>query len=211
MGRGRTAAALRGIYGIVDAGAVSEPLAFANALLRGGVRVLQYRAKAGVDALTLEALCRAAHARGAHVIVNDDFDAALRADGWHAGQEDLATHDREGVRARLGTRLFGISCGTPEEARAAQSLGADYVGTGPFAATASKSDAGAPIGPAGLCAVVRSTRLPVVAIGGIGPANLAAVAATGASMAAVISALALANDASLAARELVRRWADCTR
>jgi len=201
---------LRGIYGIVDAAAVSDPLAFADALLRAGIRLLQYRAKAGVDAAILESLCRCAHAHAALVIVNDDFEAALRADGWHAGQEDLMAHDLMKLRTCLGARLFGISCGSPEEARAAEAAGADYVGTGPFAATASKADAGTPIGPAGVRTIVGATRLPVVAIGGIGPANLSAVAATGASMAAVISALARANDPRVAAHELVRLWADCT-
>ncbi len=210
MDCGGEAVMLRGIYGIVDTAAVSDALAFADALVRAGIRLLQYRAKAGVDAAILESLCRCAHDHAALIVVNDDFEAALRADGWHVGQKDLAAHDLVKLRARLGARLFGISCGTPEQARAAEAAGADYVGTGPFAATASKADAGTPIGPAGVRAVVGATRLPVVAIGGIGPANLSGVAATGASMAAVISALAQPNDPHAAARELVRLWADCT-
>lgn len=197
---------LRGIYGIVDADAVSDAVVFADALVGAGIRVLQYRAKAGVDRLVLEALCRCAHARGARLLVNDDLEAALRADGWHAGQEDLAGRDLAELRAALGERLFGISCGTPEEARAAEAAGADYVGTGPFAATSSKADAGTPIGAAGLRGVVAVTSLPVVAVGGIDGANIAAVAATGAAMAAVISALAYARDPAAAARDLVRRW-----
>ncbi|MBC5798459.1 MAG: thiamine phosphate synthase [Candidatus Eremiobacteraeota bacterium] len=200
-------ATLHGIYGIIDADAVSEPLPFAGALMRGGIRVLQYRAKAGVDAAVLEALCRCAHAGGARLIVNDDFQAALQADGWHAGQEDLAEHDVVRLRRVLGERLLGISCGTAAEARDAEAAGADYVGVGPFAATASKADAGRPLGSAGLRTVVAATSLPVVAVGGIGPANVAAVAASGAAMAAVISALATAADPASAARDLVRRWA----
>jgi len=94
----------------------------------------------------------------------------------------------------------------PEEARLAELAGADYIGVGPFAATGSKPDAGAAIGAAGVAAVVRATRLPVVAIGGIGPDEIPAVVRSGAAMAAVISAIARAPDAAEAARTLVRSW-----
>jgi thiamine-phosphate diphosphorylase len=94
----------------------------------------------------------------------------------------------------------------PEEARAAQAAGADYVGVGPFAATSTKPDAGAAIGAAGVRAVVAATSLPVVAIGGIDATNLGDVAQTGAAMAAVVSALARAADPRATAAELVQRW-----
>lgn len=198
---------LHGIYGIVDGGTVRRPVALAGELLRAGIAVLQYRDKAAVDVPTLREMCRLAHAHGACVIVNDDFEAALLADGWHAGQEDLAGRDLASLRQRLGDRLFGISCSSPREAHTAEQAGADYIGVGPFAATATKADAGPPIGVLGLRAVVAVAGLPVVAIGGIGPENLAAVAATGAAMAAVISALSGAPDPAAAARDLTARWA----
>ncbi len=197
---------LRGIYGIVDNATVDDPLAFAGVLLRAGIRVVQYRAKNGIDVAIVSRMRRLTALHGGCLIVNDDFEAALLADGWHAGQDDLAGRDVPALRARLGDRLFGISCGTPQEAQAAEQAGADYVGAGPFATTATKGDAGAPIGAPGLRAVVGATRLPVVAIGGLGAGNLAEATATGAAMAAVISALAAAPDPGFAARELVRRW-----
>lgn len=199
---------LFGIYGIVDAASTHDPLALLDAMLDAGIAVVQYRAKAGVD----RAIVRASHARtaaaGAALIVNDDFEAALEADGWHAGQEDLAGRDVRALRARLGRRLFGISCDDAALAQRAQRDGADYVGVGPFAATATKADAGSAIGIAGVAAVVRATSLPVVAIGGIDAENLARVAASGAAMAAVVSAIAKAADPGTAARALVRRWAE---
>jgi thiamine-phosphate pyrophosphorylase len=140
--------------------------------------------------------------------VNDDFDAALEADGWHAGQEDLAGRDVCALRERLGPRLFGVSCDDAALAQRARRDGADYVGVGPFASTATKADAGAAIGIAGVAAVVRATALPVVAIGGIDVSNLADVAASGAAMAAVVSAIARAPDPHEAAAALVRRWAE---
>jgi thiamine-phosphate diphosphorylase len=197
---------LAGIYAIVDRSLTQQPVALVEAILAAGVRVVQYRAKDGVEHDVLRALHQRTRACGAVLIVNDDFDAALEADGWHAGQEDLADRDLRNVRSRLGSRLFGVSCGLPEEARAAQAAGADYVGVGPFAATSTKPDAGAAIGAAGVRAVVAATSLPVVAIGGIDATNLGDVAQTGAAMAAVVSALARAADPRTAAAELVQRW-----
>jgi thiamine-phosphate pyrophosphorylase len=142
------------------------------------------------------------------LIVNDDLEAALEADGLHAGQEDLIALDGRALRARLGRRVLGVSCGIASEAQAAETLGADYVGTGPVAATVTKGDAGAPIGAGGLRAVVSATRLPVVAIGGLTLAGLAEVAAAGAAMAAVVSAIARAPDPGAAARAFVERWSE---
>ncbi len=150
------------------------------------------------------------HARtrrsGALLIVNDDVEAALEADGLHAGQEDLAGLDVAALRLRLGARILGISCGTPDEARAAARSGANYLGVGPFAPTATKLDAGPALGESGVREIVGAASLPVAAIGGIGFENLAAVARTGAAMAAVVSALAFAADPAAAARELTARW-----
>ncbi len=197
---------LHGIYGIVDDAAVAEPLPFLDALLSAGVRIVQYRAKGGVDRNLLRALLARTRVASALLIVNDDLEAALEADGWHAGQEDLVDVDLIAVRARLAGKLFGISAGVAAEAVLAESAGADYVGVGPFNVTASKPDAGDAIGSTGLAAVVAATSLPVVAIGGIDFGSLEAVAGTGAAMAAVISAFARAPDPQAAARSFVERW-----
>jgi thiamine-phosphate diphosphorylase len=199
---------LSGIYGIVDAASTNDPVALLDAMLGAGIAVVQYRAKAGVDRAIVRTLHARTTAAGASLIVNDDFEAALEADGWHAGQEDLAGRDVRALRARLGTRLFGVSCDDAALAERAHRDGADYVGVGPFAATATKADAGTAIGVAGVAAVVRATTLPVVAIGGIDAENLACVAASGAAMAAVVSAIAKAADTAAAARALVQRWAE---
>ncbi len=196
-----------GIYGIVDRGTSPEPLSVLDAILAAGIAVVQYRAKAGVERELVRRMHARARAADALLIVNDDVEAALDADGLHLGQEDLALCDVSELRRRLGWRTLGISCGVPDEARSAEAAGADYIGVGPFAATGSKPDAGAAIGAAGVAAVVRATRLPVVAIGGIGPDEIPEVVRSGAAMAAVISAIARAPDAAEAARTLVRRWA----
>ncbi len=197
---------LYGIYGIVDDAAPVEPLTFLDQLLQAGIRIVQYRAKRGVDRSLLRAMIERVRSRNAALIVNDDVEAALEADGLHAGQDDLAGHDLPALRARLGSRLFGISAGVAAEARVAEAVGADYVGVGPFASTRSKDDAGAAIGAAGVASVVSATHVPVVAIGGIDYAALDAVAASGAAMAAVISAIAHAPEPEAAARAFVERW-----
>jgi thiamine-phosphate pyrophosphorylase len=195
-----------GIYAIVDRAVSARPIETLEAVLRGGGRLIQYRAKAGVDRALVREMASRARAAGGRLVVNDDLEAALEADGWHAGQEDLAERDAAAIRRRLGGRIFGISCATVAEARAAEAVGADYVGVGPFAATASKGDAGPPIGAAGIRSVVSGTRLPVVAIGGIDAGNLAEVVAAGASMAAIISAIGFAPDPEAATAALVERW-----
>jgi thiamine-phosphate pyrophosphorylase len=80
----------------------------------------------------------------------------------------------------------------------------DYVAYGPFAATATKGDAGPPIGAAGLAAVRALTALPLVAIGGVGEANLEGAIAAGADGIAVVSAIMTAADPAAASRRLRR-------
>jgi thiamine-phosphate pyrophosphorylase len=197
---------LSGIYGVLDRGLTDRPLDLLEALLAGGVRVFQYRAKMGVERSVVRAMLERTRASGAVLIVNDDLEAALEADGWHAGQEDVAERDLRDVRRQLGTRLFGLSCGVADEAITAERFGADYVGVGPYAATATKLDAGPAIGAAGVRAVVAATQLPVVAIGGIDASNLGDVVRSGARMAAIVSAFARADDPRALAAELVSRW-----
>ncbi len=195
---------LHGIYALIDPDRV-EPIAFTEALLRGGIRLVQVRAKNGIDGATLIAIVTRVRAAGGLTIVNDDVALARVADGVHLGQDDARAYHLADVRRALGPRIIGLSCGTTDEARAADPALIDYIGVGPAYATASKADARPPIGPAGIAAVVGASSLPAAAIGGIGAAEISTMRGTGASMAAVISAL-LTADPELAARELVTAW-----
>lgn len=194
--------ALHGMYAIVDS------LSGARAALDGGIRLLQYRSKAGVNADAVRAIRERTRLCDALFIMNDSCEATLAydCDGVHLGPDDDGYEDVPRVRAMLGAaRLIGLSCGSADEARRAQASGADYIGVGPVFATTSKRDAGEPIGIAGLRAVAAATMLPTVAIGGISLANLAQVRASGVAMAAVISALQVPNAAAVA-RAFVRTW-----
>jgi thiamine-phosphate diphosphorylase len=197
---------LRGVYALIEPAAHAQPGEYLEALLRGGIRLVQIRAKGGIATPLLRDLVARIRAAGGIAIVNDDVEAALEADGVHLGQEDLAGLDLRAVRARLGDRAIGLSCGTPAEARAVDARLVDYLGAGPIFATRSKSDAGGPIGVNGVRVVVEATPLPVAAIGGIALASLPRVRETGAAMAAVISALAAAADPETAARAFVAGW-----
>ena len=103
----------------------------------------------------------------------------------------------------MGPRaLIGVSAATAEEAIAAERAGADYVGVGSVYATATKRDAGAPVGLGRVSEIRRAVRLPIVAIGGITAENAAAVIRAGADGVAVITAVTMSDDMSAAVRRL---------
>lgn len=206
MTRAQRAALLHGIYAIVNEAALPDPVDLARAILDGGARIVQYRAKQGIVPAHARALRDLTRSHNALFIINDDWRAVgtYDADGVHVGPEDARPQDLAMIRAALPDRLIGVSCGTPEEAIAAAD--ADYIGVGSVYATMSKADAGDPIGIAGLCAVAAATSLPVTAIGGITSDALPQVRASGVAMAAVISAIAAAPDPRAATEALVRAW-----
>jgi thiamine-phosphate pyrophosphorylase len=177
----------------------------AEAALRGGISMLQYRAKSATtrgmveEARALLVLCRS---RGVPLLINDRADVAMAvdADGLHVGQDDLPAAL---ARRLLGKgKLLGVSVGSPEEARRAIADGADYLGASPIFATPTKPDAPTPLGIDGMRALTAATRVPIVAIGGINAGNAAAIIAAGASGIAVVSAIVAARDVEAAAREL---------
>jgi thiamine-phosphate diphosphorylase len=103
-----------------------------------------------------------------------------------------------------GSRIIGVSTHSIEQARAAQSAGADYIGFGPLFTTKTK-DAGPRQGIEGLRQVRKAVTLPVIAIGGINGGNLEEVLRAGADSVAVISAILAAPDLHEAARGMVDR------
>jgi thiamine-phosphate pyrophosphorylase len=197
---------LHGIYAIVNESPQAVDLT--RALLAGGARIVQYRAKDGIAAEHALAMRELTRDAGALFLLNDEWRAVneIDADGVHVGPDDAQPHEMAQIRTALAGRILGVSCGTEDEARAAQAVGADYIGAGCIFPTASKADAGEPIGVSGLVRVASATHLPVAAIGGITLANLPQIRATGVAMAAVISAISSAPDPQAAAAELVRVW-----
>jgi len=183
-----------------------RPLAdVAARAIAGGATLLQVRAKRAstgeLMSLTEDVLAVARPA-GVPVLVNDRLDIALAAgaDGVHVGADDLPV---AAARAVLGPDgILGFSAATAADAVRGARDGADYLGAGDVFGTATKADAGAPIGLGGLAAVAAATALPVVAIGAVGPSNAADAIRAGARGVAVISAVAGAADVAAAARAL---------
>lgn len=204
--RGQRAQGLRGIYVILNDG--PQTLELARAVLDAGVTIVQYRAKRGIDAARIGALRALTRDSGTLLIVNDDWRAVERfdCDGVHLGPGDPGFDSPAPLRAALGDRLIGLSCGTLDEVRAANQQDVDYLGVGSVYATSSKGDAGEPIGVARLAEMVRASSRPVAAIGGINATNLPEVVRSGAAMAAILSAVSAAPDARCAAAALVDAW-----
>ena len=104
---------------------------------------------------------------------------------------------------RREAELLGVSVHSPEEAKRAEALGADYVTAGHVFDTACKS--GLPRRGLGfLKDTARSVRIPVYAIGGITAGNIASVRNAGAAGACVMSGLMSCQDAR-AELEALRR------
>ncbi|WP_134683881.1 thiamine phosphate synthase [Brevibacillus migulae] len=179
----------------------AKTVEIAREALAGGAGVLQFRDKKSKLndrereqlAGDLQALCKE---YGALFFINDDVEMAIRlqADGIHVGQEDMALTQ---VRTLVSTdMLIGVSAGTVAEALLARDQGADYIGVGAMFATASKADAGEPIGPAGLKEIRAAVgpTLPIVGIGGITIDNAPSVLEAGADGVAIISAITKAES-----------------
>ena len=175
------------------------------AAAQGGVTLVQLRDKDAEGRALLEqarALKALLDPLGVPLLINDRVDIALAAGaaGCHVGQTDLPA---EAARALLGPdAILGTSLDTVEQARAVDPEYLDYVAYGPFAATATKGDAGPAIGSAGLAAVRALTALPLVAIGGVSEGNLGDAILAGADGIAVVSAIMAAADPAAASRRL---------
>lgn len=196
------------LYGIVDLGYVrpEEVESTTAALLCGGIRVLQLRAK-GVDPATVEhlarrmqPLCREA---GAVFVLNDypDMAARIGADAVHVGQDagPLAA-----VRNIVGPQmLIGRSTHSPEQALAAVAEGADYIGFGPLFPTGTKP--GRPsIGLQDISAVQEKLGdFPMFCIGGINGTTLPSVLQAGARRVVIVSWLLQQPDPAAAARDII--------
>jgi len=169
----------------------------------GGATMLQVRAKDAAARDLADLVRRVSAAAPLPVVVNDRLDVALAtaAAGCHLGQDDFPI-DAARTMVPAGFWLGG-SAGTPEEAMRAAAAGADYLGIGPVAATASKDDAGAAIGAEGFRRIhAAAPAVPAVAIGGVTAALVPALIAAGAAGVAVIRAVLDAPDPARAAREL---------
>ena len=187
---------------------------FADAVLAGGVDIIQLRDKgsvgehrfgpleAGGELAALEILTDAARRHGALVAVNDraDIARAAGADVLHLGQDDLPPAlAREIVGSEM---LIGRSTHEIGEAARALMEDVDYFCVGPCWPTPTKPGRPAP----GLDLVRSVTSMdpdkPWFAIGGIDEHRLGEVLDAGARRVVVVRAITEAADPGAAARRL---------
>jgi thiamine-phosphate pyrophosphorylase len=177
--------------------------------IAGGVKIIQLRDKnlPVIDRYRLGKEIREITLKhDVDFIVNDRIDLAmaLDADGVHLGQEDLPLRV---ARKILGPeKIIGISASNIEEAKAAETGGADYLGVGSIYLTGSKKvgEDRRSIGAEGVAAIKRECPLPIIAIGGLKRENCQTIIQAGADAIAVITALTQAPDVAREAREFVK-------
>ena len=182
----------------------------------GGATFLQLRSKLATTEELIreyrEIRCEIAKrgvGRRVPFVIDDDVEAAYLADadGVHVGQSDASCAY---ARARLGEgAIVGVSVQTVEQARIAQSEGADYLGVGALYKTATKPEA-ADVSLETLWDICASVSIPVVAIGGLNADTIPSLRDTGVYGAAVVSAIFAADDIACHAGELQALCA-CTR
>ncbi len=205
------------VYPIVDTGALKrrgrDPLWFAEALLEGGARILQFRHKEHYSRAVFETasamavLCLKA---GARLIIDDRADiAALLDAGVHLGQNDLPP--RLARRVLGAERILGFSTHNEEQLRAAAEEPADYLAIGPVFETLSKENPDPALGLERLPGLRALTNKPLVAIGGITRERARAVLRTGIDSIAVIGDLMPAEMTKATVRERMEEWIALTR
>lgn len=198
---------LNGIYVVIDIDTLQDrdPVKITRMVIKGGAKTIQLRDKTGNKrgmlhlARELQQLCIE---NDVLFIVNDYLDIALaaNADGLHIGQDDLPIPEARKILPI--DKIIGCSATTFDQAVAAATTGADYIGLGAVFPTTSKTE----IDVCGLKVLKQVTdeiNIPVVAIGGIKKSNLLQIMDAGANAAAVISAILQAEDPEAATRELV--------
>jgi thiamine-phosphate pyrophosphorylase len=181
-----------------------NPVDACRRAVQGGATMVQVRLKhaSAHDVVTLARALVAALA--VPVLVDDRVDVALAAGaaGAHLGQEDPPL---DALRPHLPPGfLLGVSVGSAREAEGTRAWPADYWSIGPCFATATKPDAGPPLGPDGFAALARRAPagMPVIGVGGITAANAGQLARAGAAGIAVVAAVWNASDPAAAARAL---------
>jgi len=197
---------IAGVYAILDLPYPHplDPVAVVEALIAGGVRVLQLRAKSA-DSQTrrrwLELIAGPCEAAGVALIINDDLalaEAGLPGVvGLHLGQADLAclgpTLDARRLRRerlRAAGVALGVSTHNLAQVRLALAqLDPDYLGFGPVFATSTKLDADPVVGVEALARACAESPAPIVAIGGVDSARAGALVDTGVAAIAAIGAL----------------------
>lgn len=169
--------------------------------IEAGITAFQFRDK-GKSVLTsaqrldlgksLQEICKATNVS---FIVDDDVSLAneLNADGIHVGQKDERI--QRVIKEANSGMMIGLSAQTVEQVQIANSLPEiDYIGAGPIFPTTSKKDAVEPMGLPLMKEMAETSRVPIVAIGGINRKNIFKLKPNGAVGAAFITLITQSNN-----------------
>ncbi len=176
-----------------------------QAAVRGGVTLVQLREKEATtkefyqEGLKIRAYLKA---RDIPLIINDRIDMALAldAEGVHLGQEDMPI---DAARKILGPqKIIGASVFTPEEAKIAEALGADYLGLSPIFVTETKPELIQHLGIKGIPLLKEAVKIPVVGIGSMSESNAYEAVKAGLDGVAVVSAICSREDPRAAAEAI---------
>lgn len=178
--------------------------------LESGITFLQLREKELEDEDFLnEAIQMKSLANDYRVpfVINDNVEVARKsgADGVHIGQNDMEIAKAKEI---LGNdKIVGVSVQTVEQAKLAQSQGADYLGVGAVFSTSTKQDAKA-VSYDMLKQICEAVSIPVVAIGGISADNIEKLKGSKISGVAVVSAIFGSNNMRQATKNLLNKAKD---
>jgi thiamine-phosphate pyrophosphorylase len=174
--------------------------------LKAGTTFLQLREKDLSEERFLEEALEIKKIAGKYnvpFVINDNVEIACKAkaDGVHVGQGDMVVTK---ARKLLGPdKIIGVSAQTVEQAKLAQSQGADYLGVGAIFPTSTKNDANE-LSMETLKEICQAVTIPVIAIGGINLDNLSQLHNTGIAGVAVISAIFASDNITESTQKLLK-------
>jgi thiamine-phosphate pyrophosphorylase len=154
----------------------SSQLSAIRAAAQAGCQLIQIREKD----LTPRELCEltraaiaAARPHGARVLVNDRRDVALAsgADGVHLRANSMPVGSIRAALKNVRNFLIGVSTHSLEEAKSAETGGADFIVSGPVYRPSSKQIVEEPLGLDRFAEVCQKVSIPVLALGGIDLSN----------------------------------------
>ena len=198
------------IYLVTDEKACLEKDFYAciEEAIKGGVKIVQLREKKistkdfYEKALKVKEICKN---YGVLFIINDRLDIAqaVGADGVHLGQSDMPIEEaRKILKDKF---LIGATARNIEEAKRAELLGADYIGSGATFGTSTKDNA-KKLEMEELKKIVASVKIPVFAIGGININNVGILKNIGLQGICSVSGILSEKDCKKAVENILKNF-----
>ncbi|MEK2589030.1 thiamine phosphate synthase [Lentilactobacillus buchneri] len=196
----------RPLYLVTDHTGLTDEQFFGaiEAGVQNGVGLVQLRQKEGSSREIFELALKVKAITDRYkipLIIDDRLDIAQAVDaaGVHLGQSDLPV---DIARRILGPKkIIGATAKTLKQAKAAEEMGADYLGTGAiFPTTTHVKTVHTTVETLGK--IKRLVDVPVYAIGGLKADNVEAIDGAHVDGVAVVSAIMKAADPASATREL---------